>query len=85
MNEIRADGDPVRRKRDAATLRSETAESLAAALARVPGWTLGEAELVALAPLLPDTYERHAAEVAEKRSEVVTRLDALQSARQAQG
>ncbi len=83
VSEIRADGDPSRRKRDAATLRSETAGSLAAALARVPGWTLGEAELVALAPLLPDTYERHAAEVAAKRSEVVTRLDALQSARQA--
>jgi uncharacterized protein YhaN len=83
VNEIRADGDPARRKREAVARRSETAENLAAALARVPGWTLGDAALVALAPLLPDTYERHATEIAEKRSEATTRLDALQSARQA--
>jgi uncharacterized protein YhaN len=83
VKEIRVDGDPARRRRDAAAMRSETAETLAAMLARVPGWTLGDAALVALSPLLPDTYERHAAEVAEKRSEAATCLDLLQSARRA--
>lgn len=82
VNEIRAEGEPDRRKREAVARRSETAENLAATLARVPGWTLGDAALVALAPLLPDTYQRHADEIAEKRNEATTRLDALQSARQ---
>ncbi len=81
VKEIRADGDPARRRRDAVASRSETAETLAAMLARVPGWTLGDVALVALSPLLPDTYERHAAEVVETRSEAATCLSLLQSAR----
>jgi len=83
VREISADGDPARRMRAAIALRADAAENLAAALARVPGWTPGDAALVALAPLLPDTYERHATEVAEKRTEAAARLDVLQSARQA--
>lgn len=82
VKEIRADGDPARRHRDADALQAETSDALAAALARVPGWSLGDVALVALAPQMPDMYDRLAADLAVARSEAMNRLAALQAARQ---
>ena len=83
VREIRADGDPGRRLRDAAQRQTEAATNLNGLLVRVPGWTGGDAALLALAPLPPETYERHAAELAETRTEATTRLQALRTSRQA--
>jgi uncharacterized protein YhaN len=83
VKEIRGDGNPTRRSHDAAQRRTEAAANLTALLARVPGWTRGIAELVALAPLLTDSYERYGSAVAESRSAATARVDALEVARKA--
>ena len=83
VKEIRVDGDPNRSQRDAEMRRAEAAESLVAMLARVPGWTLGDTALVALAPLSPETYERHAADVGAMRSNTERQRDMMNSSRQA--
>jgi uncharacterized protein YhaN len=82
VKEVRADGDPARRARDAVATRQEAYDALTAALARVPGWIQGDAALLALAPLLPDTYKRHEDELIHARTEAAARMEALRAARQ---
>lgn len=58
LREIREDGAPAARAREAEAVRERQQEELRAALARVPGWH-GEAEaLLALAPRPLAAYER---------------------------
>ncbi len=83
VKDIRADGDPDRRGRAAAERQDAAAEALAAVLARVPGWTLRDAALAALAPLSLDAYDRHAGALTAARAEATARSLTLQTARQA--
>lgn len=58
VKDIKADGDPVRRHADSEAALADARAELAAALARVPGWTADAAALLALAPLPMTLYER---------------------------
>ncbi|PPQ29947.1 AAA family ATPase [Rhodopila globiformis] len=60
---VREIGDPLAQQEDAARAHAATAADLAAALARVPGWTADTAALAALKPLTDELYARQAADV----------------------
>ena len=60
---VREIGDPVAQQEDAARAHAATAADLAAALARVPGWTGDAAALAALKPLTDELYARQDADV----------------------
>ncbi|MFL5256956.1 MAG: AAA family ATPase [Rhodopila sp.] len=56
-------GDPITQQEDAARAHTATAAELAAALARVPGWSGDAAALAALKPLTDELYVRQDADV----------------------
>ena len=83
LRDIRADGDPTRHEAQSVAAVTAADTAVAAALARVPGWT-GDAEaLLALAPMQRSMYDR----MAEDRGTAATRAAAskelLDAARQA--
>jgi uncharacterized protein YhaN len=82
VREIRAHGDPLRTMQERTAQRAEAAAALAAARARVPGWTQDDAVLLALRPLTDEHYQRHADEVATARASAQSCLDRLRQARQ---
>jgi len=83
VKEIRSDGNPAFRKRESEAALVAATEALGAALARVPGWAAGLEALVALAPYLPEAYERMFDDLAATRTEVARQLDLRHTARQA--
>jgi uncharacterized protein YhaN len=82
VREIRTHGDPLRTMQERAAQRAEAAAALAAARARVPGWTQDDTALLALRPLTDEHYQRHADEVATAGANAQSCLDKLRQARQ---
>jgi len=81
MKEIRAGGDPARAEQEASAALTAADAALAAAIARVPGWTDGLAALVSLAPLPLPSYERLVADRDDATRAEAAALDVLTDAR----
>ena len=60
LDAIRADGNPAQRRAEADQALSKEDSAVAAACARVPGWTADAEELAALRPLTMEIYNAHA-------------------------
>jgi uncharacterized protein YhaN len=83
VQEIRADGDPARRRRALAAESEEAEIAVSDALAHVPGWTAGTKALLDFAPLEVTAYDRIAADWAATRAEEQNRRRQAEEARQA--
>jgi len=81
--ECRSEGDPARRRRELAGRSADAKTALEAALRATPGWTGNAEQLVDLAPLLPGTYDRLAADLAAAKTEEINRRSQLDAAQQA--
>jgi uncharacterized protein YhaN len=81
IKEIRGGGDPARAEQEAAAALAAADAALAAAIARVPGWTGGLAALVSLAPLPLPSYERLVADRDDAARAEAAARDALTEAR----
>jgi uncharacterized protein YhaN len=82
LREIRVDGDPANRLRQAEQAKRAAYEQVATALALVPGWT-GTADTLLALPLLPvEFYERPAKELADAARDAAERGAGVEKALQ---